>query len=499
MFFNYLKIAWRNIRRNKGFSFINMLGLTVGLTVCVLIGLYVSHELSFDRFHTDADRIYRVIQGYSDDQAIATTPPGLAHALENNVPEVVQTTVVRRGGRRLFSMENDQMYIDHVFRVDTTFFDLFSFNLVQGNPNTVLKQPGQMIITQSLARQLFGERNPVGKVLTYENQTEYVIVGIAADPPAQSHFTFNALLSYSEAARQARYAETVNWPRFGGYLYFKSSPETDFASLQNKITQFEETINRPEGFRKRQPLLVQKLTDIHLHSSAMDEIAPQSDIRYVQFFSGVALLILGIASVNYMNLATARSVRRSREVGVRKVVGARKSQLIKQFLSESMLTVFIAFPVVLLFVHIALPYLNRLLGTEISAELFAQPFILAGIVGLFLLVGIISGSYPALFLSRFSPGQILTRGKSGSGRRKNVMRQGLVIFQFIISTGLILGTMVIQSQIRYLNNTRLGFEEEYVVTFSGRHLNTDFETFRQELIRRASIQNVSTGDRKSVV
>ncbi|MBD3275174.1 MAG: FtsX-like permease family protein [Candidatus Marinimicrobia bacterium] len=493
MFVNYLKIAWRNIRLNKGFSFINMLGLTVGLTVCVLIGLYVSHELSYDRFHTDADQIYRVIQGYSDGQAIATTPPGLAQVLENNLPEVIHTTVIRRVGRRLFNLENEQVYIDHVFRVDTTFFDLFSFTLVQGNPNTVLKQPGQMIITQSLARQLFGEQNPVGKVLTYENQTEYVISGIAADPPAQSHFTFNVLLSYSDSAREARYGETVNWPFFGGYLYLKSTPESDFASLQDKITQFEETINRPEGFRKHQPLIVQKLTDIHLHSHAMDEISPQSDIRYVQFFSAVALLILGIASINYMNLATARSIRRSSEVAVRKVVGARKTQLIKQFLSESMVTAFIALPVVLLFVHTALPNLNRMLGTEIPAELSTQPFVLAGIVGLFLLVGVISGSYPALFLSRFSPGQILTRGKSGSGSSKSVIRQGLVIFQYIISTGLILGTIVIQSQINYLNNTSLGFNEEYVVTFSGRHLDTDFETVRQELVSKSSIQNASTG------
>jgi putative ABC transport system permease protein len=504
---NYLKVAWRTLRRNGSYTLLNTFGLAVGIGVCLLIGLYVRHEWSYDRFYDNADQIARIVQSDTYSEAFglssarvlegtATTPPGLAQALQRRVPGIAQTTVVGRPSRKLLSRDDEQFYIDEVVRADTSFFETFSFELLRGDPQTVLDAPGRIVLTPSLAQRLFGDADPMGKTVVCENERKYEVAGIVSEPPVNTHFSFNAFLSLSESQREVRYGDTVRWRFFGDYLYLKLRPSVDPKTVEDAVRSFERTAERPARQQAEVQLRIQSLTDIHLYSSQLqDDIAPQGNVRYLYFFGLIGLAILLIACVNYVNLATAQAARRAREVGVRKTVGAARGQLIGQFLGEAVLLAVLALPLALGGVRLMLPVVNDIAGTTLRLQ--SAPLVewMGAAIGLVGVVGLVAGIYPAFLLSRFRPAEVLTT--SGRGSRSGGapwFRRGLVVFQFAASVALILAALVVQSQLDYVQDKRLGFDEERIVTFDKSPLGKYYGTLKEELRRQTAVRAVTAGN-----
>jgi len=493
MLTNYLKIAWRSIVRYRTYTFISITGLSVGLAACLGLGLFVQHKLSYDTFHANADRTYRVIHSSMPmmDRGTPQVPRGLAAALEEQFPEVERTTVLFGGGRVSLASGERSLYAEDVFATDEHFFQVFSFPLAQGNPEGILTGPGEAVLTQSLAARLFGEQNPVGEVLTIQtprDQAEHRIVGVAADPPANSHFQFDMLLSLSDEQRRQREAGTVEWGRYDYYLYLLLHQEADDADFTDKFSAFA------NEWGKSFKLALQPLTDIHLHSAGMfvnnQDIAPQSDATYLYLFSTVALAILLLASVNHINLTTARFTTRAREIGVRKVVGAERRQLIAQFLSESFLLVLAAVPLALLILALAFPFVNSLLGLNLRLGLLREMIPLAGLI--VLAMGFISGVYPAFILSAFHPTDILYGRTLIEGRNQRFLRYGLGIFQFAVVVTLVSSVLVVGDQLSFIQGQRLG-TEGHIIEFTGYDLGTRLPAFKQELQRSPAVASVSIG------
>ncbi len=489
MFKNYLKIALRHLYRHKAYTMVNVIGLAVGLSVCLIIGLFVRQELSFDRFHPNAGRVYRIVQNSSYGQS-GRTPPGLAAAIESRFPEIEHATEVPWSQRALFRQQEKSFMLEGIKCVDENFFEVFPFPLVQGNPQTALAQPGQMIITRSLAKKLFGEENPIGKIMNYENQMDYRIVGLLEDVPANSHFRFEALLSLSDEQRKERHGSTIEWNFWGEYLYVQLHKTAEAKALEAKITEWAKAVRDLDS--KDWGLKLQPLTSIHLHSTVTDEIEPQSDVRYLYFFSALALIILAVACINFANLATARSATRAGEIGVRKVVGASRHQLFRQFMGEAVMLCLLALPLALFLVEATLPAIKRWFNIEIHFGLADDPFILIGAAAITLLIGIASGCYPALFLSALRPVHILGR-KLDRQRTTGRFRKTLVVTQFAVSMILLVSTLIIEEQLRYVQNKRLGFEKENVVTFSSHWVGKRWETFKRELLASPDIVAVASG------
>lgn len=489
---NYFKVALRGLRRHKGYAFINVAGLAVGLAVCLVIGLFVQHKLSYDRFHPNADRVYRLYQVTEQRGDMAATPPGIAQALESTFPEIEQATVVHQPRRGLLSLGADPFYVDQVISTDESFFKVFPYDLLQGNPDEALAGPGRAVLTASMATQLFGAESPIGRTFTYENRADYEITGVVENPPANAHFQFNVLLSLSEGYREWRYGGNIEWNYFGGITYLLLHEGTAPSTLETKIIDFETASDKPEMLGETQFALM-AAPRIHLHSKMSNEIAPQGDVQQLYLFSAIALLILLIACVNYMNLATARSARRAREVGVRKAVGAGRAQLVRQFLSESMLLSVLALPLAMVLADLSLPFVNRLAGLEMTFEYVQQAEMLLLLTGIVLFVGVIAGSYPAFFLSAFRPSAVLT-GRGRTSQRGGVFfRKTLVVFQFSATTVLLIGTAVVQVQLGYIQEKHLGFDQEHVVSITSRALAEHYEAFKQTLFEGSHVQAVTSG------
>lgn len=488
---NYFKVSVRNLRKHPGFAFINIAGLALGLAACFVITLFLVHKLSYDRFHPNAERMYRVIQE-TDFGVMAPTPPGLAKALEENFPELEQVTLVKERGQGLFVTGADSYFIDNVFVADPSFFKVFGFEILQGNPETILTAPGHVVLTESEAQKLFGDRQPMGQVLRYENTRDLEVVGIVADPPSNAHFHFNVLVAYSERQQAMREGSTIYWQYFGDYLYVVLQEGHTAESFVSKLRTFEEAAEKPEWLSDKAPgLFVEPVVDIHLYSEAKQDIAPQSDIRYLYLFGSIAVLVLIIAGVNYMNLATARSAMRYREVGVRKAVGAMRAQLIGQFLSESIVVALLAFGLALLLVQGALPLIKQAAGIDFTFSYVQYLTIAAGFMLVVLGVGFVAGSYPAFFLARFEAVQIL--GGGYRQRTKGTLRKTLIVFQFAVSVALLLATIIIHQQQRYVHNQRLGFDKEQIVYFRAQYVKEQFDAFKATLLRTSAIESVASG------
>ena len=503
---NYLTIAVRALRRRLGYAAINVVGLAVGLAVCLVIALYIRHELNYDRFHAKADRIHRVVQATPVGNAFGPssvrmldgstrTPPGLAQALEQGIAGVAQATAVDTRGDRLLGRGTERLYADRLLRADTAFFDVFDgFEWMRGDRATALDGPGRIVLTASLAKRLFGAEDPMGQSVTLENEAEYTVAGVVADPPSTSHLQFEAVRSLAEGERRVRYGESIRWRFFGSHLYLALHETAASQAVEASIRAFEQQAEKPE-WREEAELRLQPLTQAHLYSTELSgDIGPQGDIRYLYFFGLLGVLILGIACINYMNLATARATQRACEVGVRKTVGAGRPQLVRQFLGEAVLIAALALPIALGLAQLAMPVVNEVAGT--AFRLGDVPLLvgLGTALGLVALVGLGAGSYPAFVLARFRPAEVLMPSGTGSTRGGGAwLRKGLVVVQVAASVALILATLVVHAQLNYVQTKQLGFDEERVITFGKGPLGEQYTAFKEALRQQSAVASISAG------
>lgn len=492
---NYLKIALRNVLKHKGFSLLNTLGLVAGLASFILIMLFVQHELSYDRFHSKHERIYRVataMRGFSFD-GIAKVAGQWGPGARANLPEVEQMTRIIFFGTVLTSHGDQRHYENGGLYVDSTFFALFDFPLLTGNATNVLTRPHTLVLTESLARKYFGSANPVGKTLTFENDLDYVVTGVCADPPANSHISFTFLASL--ASTNSPYWQNFerlkdNWEFFQAYTYLLLVPGSTVAGVEANLTELVRQHVSAENAGNYSPFL-QPLTSIHLHSQLWRELSVNSDIDRVYLLSAIAFFILLIVCINYMNLATARSASRAKEVGVRKVAGAHRGALIRQLLVESVLLSLLALLLAVAVAHLALPAFNQLVGSRLTFDPLGDGWLLPAMVGLSVLVGVAAGSYPALVLSAFRPVQVLGGNIKTGGKAS--LRKLLVVVQFVISILLLIATGVVLQQLQYIEGKNLGFNQEHLVILPIRDaaMRANYETVKQALSQHSSIVSVS--------
>lgn len=503
---SYFKIFLRNLRKYKGYTFINVVGFAIGLASCIMITMYVLNELSYDKFYENADRIYRVAlhRIYPNREVFyGITPVPLAKTLESDYPEVVHATNFRR------FQDVVVKYQDKVFRENRgllaapNFFTVFSLPLNEGDPATVLAEPNSIVLTEAIAQKIFGEEDPLGKVLTVMGDRDFTVTGISGNVPSNSHFHFDFIVSYLTFPEAYNYQI---WTQMIDYTYVllrenaaAEALETKFPDMVLKYTapRWEQTQGIP--YKEYQAAgndyiyFLQPIRGIHLRSKLQWEMEPNSDINYIYIFSITAAFILIIACINFINLSTARSAGRAKEVGIRKVVGAHRRKLVDQFLLESILLSTFSLVIALLFVRLALPQFNRIAGKQLTFGLSSNWLLLPGMIVFALGVGIIAGFYPAFFLSAFRPAAVL-KGKLLIGLTNTRIRSGLVVFQFFISTTLIICTIAIHKQLGFLVNKDLGFDKENVLLINraGR-LREQRDAFRQELLSSPDILNVAFG------
>lgn len=492
---SYIKVALRNIITHKAYSFINIAGLAVGLTCCILILLWVQDELSYDRYHENANHIYRMtyaeeIGGAFDHYAVS--PFAAAPTFAAEVPEVTaHTRIWQRTGLISYSVKKfDERGI---FYADKDFFKIFTQEFIEGDPAAALEFPGSIVMTQEMAEKIFGNENPLGKTLNLSADGDLKVTGVVQNVPRNSHFHFNYLVSMSTI--QGRRAEYLNaWLVIMGWSYVLLDERADPRLVEKKLAPIVDKHVGDEARKYGQKCFyyLQPLTDIHLRSHLEGEIEGNGDIRYIYVFSIIAAFILLIACINFMNLSTARSAKRSKEVGLRKVLGAHQTRLIFQFLTESVGFSLFASVLAVNAVWFLLPAFNNLTGKQITmASLFDWSVIVA-LFGLAALTGLTAGSYPAFFLSSFQPIETL-RKKDHRGSQKSILRTCLVIFQFTISIILIISTFIVLKQLDFMKNHNLGFKKEQVlaVRIKGVAIQEQFEAFRNELMMNADILEAS--------
>ena len=500
---NYLTIAVRNLLRHKGYSAINVLGLAIGMASCVLILLYVQDELAYDQHHEKKDRIYRIaesatITGRSIEAAV--TPPSWAPVLARDYPEIERYTRIKPPGSRwLIRYEENRFYERYFIFADSSVFDIFTIPLVQGNPATALVEPHTVVVSESMAGKYFGDENPIGKVITGDDLYEFTVTGIMRDMPRNSHFHFDFLASFATLAPNQLYYSDPDDIQNGGfnhdlYTYLLLREGATREEMESRFRPFLDKylgeVLQSAGIEAN-PYL-QPLTDIYLHSNIEAELRPNSDIRYVYIFTSLAVFILVIACVNFMNLSTARSARRAQEVGIRKVLGAQRIQLIRQFIGESVLLSLIALAIALGLVHLLLPQFNLLSGKDLVMD-YGSAWLVPALAAITLLVGFAAGGYPAFLLSSFRPVAVLT-GALKSGASHSVLRKVLITFQFSISILMMVGTAVVFSQLEFMKNKRLGFESEHlaVVRMPDENALRGYGAYKNAVLQYPEILQVST-------
>lgn len=471
---NFFTVALRNIARQKTYVIINIAGLAIGIASSIIIILFVINELSYDKFNEKYKQIYRVyLDGKIGESEIkgAWTAAPTAKALKNEIPDVIDAVRMDNWDETIIKIQ-DRSYIEnHFMLADSGFFNIFSIPLIQGDPKTALAAPHTLVLTKSTAKKYFGNEDPIGKTLRINSDTTYYsVTGIMEDVPENAHFEFNVLGSFSTHSR----ANDEFWlsNSFSTYLLLRDG--ASYKEVEEKIKPILEKNIGPQlqqalgisieewiSAGNRYGLYLQPLHDIHLNTEIQHGLKPSNNKNYVYIFSIIALLIIIVAIINYMNLATARSVKRSKEVGLRKVIGSSRGQLVGQFLFESILLSFISLVLAFLLVQFTLPYINNVTRLNLSFHLFSRWYNLPALLILALLIGLIAGSYPAFVLSSFKPVAVFSGLHKGS--RKNLLRSSLVVFQFWISVIIILGTIIIYRQINYMLNKDLGFNNEQLM------------------------------------
>lgn len=503
MFKNFFKIAFRNLWKNKGFSIINIIGLATGLATCLLILLYVLDELSYDKYNKNADRTYRIedeIKFGENHFDLAVAPAQMGPAVMKELPAVEQYTRLRWYGSFSVKKGSENLKEDRVGFADSSLFDVFTLPMLSGDPKTALRDPHSLVITETIAKKYFNRTDVVGQNLLINDTGNYKITGVIKDIPQQSHFRFDFFLSLSEDAA----SRNDNWLSNNYSTYVVLKKNTDPALFEKEVNKLQaryvgpilkQTVNLSfEQFVRNGDFIrasLVPLTKIHLHSNKTGELSGNGNIQFVYIFSAIALFILLIACVNFMNLSTARSANRAKEVGVRKVLGSLRKYLIGQFLTESVLVSFIALIVALIVAWLLLPYFNQLAGKSITVHSLFSSSMLLTFFGLMLAVGLLAGSYPAFFLSSFQPIVVL-KGKLSSGLKRSWLRNALVVFQFFISISLIIGTIVIYNQLNYIRNKDIGFNRNQVLVINSTSiLGEHAKTFRDELLQINGVKNAT--------
>ncbi len=454
---NYLKIAFRNLVRHKAYSLLNISGLAIGMACSILILLWVNDELSFDRFHANANEIYRLTCNAGDFNA-AVSPAGMGEGLQKDMPEIKACVRVSKTSTNLFEVGNNKFEEKRAFFVDSNFLQVFDFRLLKGNPVTALQRPDGILITEEMAKKYFGSEEALGKTIKRDNSENFTVTGILADPPSNSHLQFDFILPMSSITDKVDDLKDKAWNRFNFYTYlqFDKNINSTPAGLA-KLTQRIKQIYTPHNPTMQVDFHLQPLTAIHLHSSLQIDLPGHGNEQYVNIFFIVALFIIAVACINFMNLATARSARRAKEVGLRKVVGAGRLQLIAQFLGESMIISFLSLLIAVGVVFLLLPAFNHLAEKELSFHLLNGKMLLM-LLSIAGITGLLSGCYPALFLSGFRPIKVL-KGKINVAGGNLWFRNGLVVLQFVVSIVLLVGTAVVYRQLNFIKDKNLGFEK----------------------------------------
>jgi putative ABC transport system permease protein len=506
MFRNYLKVALRNIKRHKGYSFINIAGLAIGMACSILIAIFVFYELSFDKHHEKASQIYRVGHqfGPSIDMKVAFSAPPMAQALLGDFPEIVHAARYSPWPRNYLVSTGEKKYLEKGIKyADASIFDVFSIPFTAGDPKSALSDPFTIVITEDIARKYFGDENPLGKSLRFEDRKEdYLVTGVVENCPGNSHFQFDMIASY--ISRQS--SRDTSWMGHSLFTYIVLQDGISPSQLEAKFPNFilkhfgpqflAQTGTRYEDYLKDEKnyygYFLEPLLDIHLRAHTNENLSITGGIVYIYVFSIIAIFILLLACINYMNLSTARFSKRSKEVGIRKVLGSEKKQLVFQFIGESILFSCMALGLSILTVKIVLPAFSNLADRQLSFHLFDNVYVLPVLIGYALFLGVLAGSYPAFFLSTCQPARTIKGSLQTKAHGNSLLRRVLVVLQFSITVFIFIGTLVISSQLKYVQNRKLGFDKEQIVVIPRAYtLGRQADAFKQELLRNPSILSIS--------
>jgi len=493
MLINYLKVAFRSMIRNKILALINISGLAIGLTAGILIYMWVQDELSYDRFHEHAGDIYRVVQTdfyRGEPYPVAVNPGPLAEKLKSDYPEIVNAVRMRAGETEVLRYGDNTFIEKEILLADKGFFEMFSFPFVEGDPEKALSDPNSIVLTERMAAKYFQDEEPLGKSLVVNDELSFPVTGIIRDIPHNSHIQFDCVIPLETLRTAYGYGQAIdNWGNNAFYTYIQLQKGFPYRSLGEKILNLKQAIN-PQFDAE---FHLQPLTDIHLHSGNkyLGDVTGNGDILYVRLCTLIAVIIVFIACINYMNLATARSGNRAREIGMRKVAGARKGAIIRQFMGEALIYALIAFAVSLVLVELLLPVFNNLSQKELSLDVRGNIGLYGRMLLIALATGVISGSYPALYLSAFRPANVL-KGTLTSGKGGAFVRKCLVVLQFSLSIILIIGTVVVHYQLRYIHNKQLGLDKENLVYVNlQREVLTRYDALKSRLLEMPSVAAVA--------
>ncbi|MGN6542700.1 MAG: ABC transporter permease, partial [Ginsengibacter sp.] len=488
MFKNYFKIAWRNLFRNKGFSLTNILGLTIGITCTIFIFLWVQDEVTYDKFHKNYDNIYQVMANRDFNNTIFTDPNmvlPLASSLEKAYPQIENAVVATQGESHIFSFGENKIKKTGL-TVGGNFFDMFSWKFIKGNPSTALSDPSSIVLTESAAKAFFGNADPINKVLKIDNRDNVKVSAVVADPPGNSTLQFDFVKAFNYFDPDVK-RSMDEWTNSSWRVYLQMAPGASIAALDKDINTLKKQHSADD---KVSTYFAFPMNKWRLYSDFKDGKNVGGMIEYVRLFTIIAIIILLIACVNFMNLSTARSEKRAKEVGVRKTLGSGKRQLILQFFTESMILSFIAFILSIVAVYLLLPSFNTLVDKHLSAD-FSQPQVWIAGLAIIVFTGVVAGSYPALYLSSFNPVKVL-KGTFLPGKKAVIPRRILVVSQFVISILLISETIIVYQQIQHVKNRDIGYNDNNLIMIpSTPDVSKNYVVIKQELLKTGMVNSVT--------
>ncbi len=497
---NYFKIAFRNFVQQKYYSIINTLGLALGTAACILILLFVKDELSYEKSYTNNNTIYRIVEEFPMGTHLsksATVPFPLKKNLMNDFPQITNAAIIFRpsswGQVPVVKRDDDEYFEDNFVFAEPSFLEMYGFQFIAGDPKKALHGPNELILTRTAATKYFGDEDPIGKTLNLNSFRDLEVIGVIEDLPSNTHLSFDMVASFETLKTffgNPQFFDT-QWVWVAAWMYFTVDDEAEVQKIRDGLPAFVKA-HFPESLSDAGVVLrVQKANDIHLTSNMELEFKPNGNIQHVYLFSFIAALILLIAIINFMNLATARAAKRGKEVGLRKVLGAHKKMLVAQFMGEAILTSFLALVIAVGMISAVLPWFNQITGKDISISLSENLPLLGALVGLGVFVGLLAGSYPAFVLSSFQPTEVL-KGKSKLGGSKDFLRKALVVSQFVISISLIICIGIVYKQLHYIHNKELGFNKDQIVMIDfGFNLFNNYGALKSELLKNHEIQAVT--------